>query len=242
MRLPEHERQAHREAFARMSLGERAEYIFAYYKLELVIALIIMVAVGSVARYALTHKDAVLYVAYANVTVSDEIDARIGEGYLRARGLDGRRSEVYQYRGLYLSDKASTPDHQYAYASRLKLLAAIDASELDVVFMNQEAYDLLSAGGYLLDLGSLGQSDPSFSELAGDLLVTNTVVREDNSLEVELGEADTYEAVTDEVANALDVTGALGGEDAYTGTIYLGIVGNTPRQDEALAFISYLLS
>lgn len=242
MKLPEHERAAHRAAFAQMSWGERAEYIFAYYKLELVIALIIIVALGSGIKYAITHKDAVLYVAYTNVSVSEEMDGRLGAGYLAARGIDERRNEVYLYRGLYLSENPSSSDHQYAYASRLKVLAAVDAQQLDIVLMNQESYDLLSAGGYLLDLDALAQSDPAFAEVAAGLLVENTVVLEDNALEVELGEADVYEAVTEDVVNAIDVTDAFGGRDALTGNIYLGIIGNSPRTDEALAYIAYLLS
>lgn len=239
MKLPEHERAAHRAAFRRMSLSQRAEYVFAYYKLPLVLALIAVVAIGSVIKYHIAHKDPVLYVAYCNVELPTEKDQRLFEGFLDSIGGDARREEVYRYYGIYLSEAQDSVDHQYSYASRLKTLAAVDAEELDVVLMNQSAYDLLSNSGYLLDLESALTERPELSAVTDDLS-RNVVVLEDNRIEVELNEADEYEAVTEEVANAIDVTGLLSDDESLTGTVYLGIIANTPRLDTALALIAYL--
>ena len=241
MRLPEREREAHRQAFRAMSLPQKLEYIFAYYKLPLVLVFIAAVALGSVLNYQLTHKEPVLYVAYCNVGLPEEQDQELFDGFLASMGANPKTQESYRYYNLYLSEAEESVDHQYSYASRLKTLAAVDAEELDVVFMNQGAYDLLSASGYLMDLSSTLAASGTLQAQANDLLTTNVVVLEDNRLEVELNEADTYEAVTQEVPNALDVTEALGGTDVLTGTVYLGIIGNTPRLDTALSFVSYLL-
>ncbi len=241
MRLPEHEREAHRQAFRAMSLPQKLEYIFAYYKLPLVLIFIAAVALGSHLHYRFTHKEPVLYVAYCNVGLPEEQDQELFDGFLASMGADPKTQESYRYYNLYLSEAEESVDHQYSYASRLKTLAAVDAEELDVVFMNQGAYDLLSASGYLMDLSSTLAASGTLQDQANDLLTTNVVVLEDNRLEVELNEADTYEAVTQEVPNALDVTEALGGTDVLTGTVYLGIIGNTPRLDTALSFVSYLL-
>ena len=241
MRLPEHEREAHRQAFRAMSLPQKLEYIFAYYKLPLVLVFIAAVALGSVLNYQLTHKEPVLYVAYCNVGLPEEQDQELFDGFLASMGANPKTQESYRYYNLYLSEAEESVDHQYSYASRLKTLAAVDAEELDVVFMNQGAYGLLSASGYLMDLSSTLAASGTLQAQANDLLTTNVVVLEDKRLEVELNEADTYEAVTQEVPNALDVTEALGGTDVLTGTVYLGIIGNTPRLDTALSFVSYLL-
>ena len=241
MRLPEHEREAHRQAFRAMSMPQKLEYVFAYYKLPLVLVFIAAVALGSVLNYQLTHKEPVLYVAYCNVGLPEEQDQELFDGFLASMGANPKTQESYRYYNLYLSEAEESVDHQYSYASRLKTLAAVDAEELDVVFMNQGAYDLLSASGYLMDLSSTLAASGTLQAQANDLLTTNVVVLEDNRLEVELNEADTYEAVTQEVPNALDVTEALGGTDVLTGTVYLGIIGNTPRLDTALSFVSYLL-
>ncbi|MBR1828986.1 MAG: hypothetical protein IJ781_05685, partial [Atopobiaceae bacterium] len=84
MELPEHERRAHREAFRKMSLAQKAEYIFAYYKLPLVLAFIALVAVGSVLHQRLTTKDALLYVGMANVSVNEEAERVLTSDYVEA--------------------------------------------------------------------------------------------------------------------------------------------------------------
>lgn len=243
MILSEQERAANHAAFRAMSLGQKAEYIFAYYKLPLVLALIAIVATVSIARYYLLHKDPLLYVAYTNVELPQEDDERIFRDYLTERGANPRTTEVYRYYGLYLIDPEDSVDHQYSYASRLKLLAATDAEEIDLVIMSKAAYDLLSHSGYLLDLeDALADGKQDLLAAAKPLMVSNEVILQDNQVEVELGEADSYEAQTESHANALDVSDlpAFASSD-LTDNIYLGIIANTPRMDESLAFLRYLL-
>lgn len=243
MKLPEQERAAHRAAFARMTLGQKAEYVFAYYKLPLVLILVALTAIISVGRYYLTYKEPLLYVGYTNVELPQEAEEGLFEGYLRSRGANPRTTEAYRYYGLYLTDPEGSVDHQYSYASRVKLLAAIDAEELDVVVMNRDAYDLLSHSGYLADLPDLlDEADPALAAAATPLIQENEVIIEDNQVEMDLGEADAYEAVTETHANALDASTlpAFAAMD-LTDHIYLGIVGNTPRTTEVLQLLSYLV-
>lgn len=237
MKLPEHEREAHRAAFREMNVAEKADYIFAYYKLPLVLILIAVVAIGSAIHIKLTHKDALLYVALTNVADDEQLDVPLNDGYVTATERDPRKCEVYCYHALYLSDPNDTADHQYSYASRMKVMASIAAEELDVVIMNRDAYDLLSHSGYLMDLLPVLADDPTL----GPLLVTNTVILSDNMVEVELGEADTYEAETTEEANAIDASSMPLFAD-YTGEVYLGVIGNTPRLDEVCSYLNYLSS
>ena len=240
MKLPEHEREAHRQAFQAMNVGEKAEYIFAYYKLPLVIALVVIVFLVTVIYRTATHKNEVLYTAYANVVIEEEANGVLTEGYLESAEIDTRRNQVYCYQGLYLTTDASLADHEYAYASRLKLLAAIESEELDVIFMDRQAYDLLSNSGILLDLGPLLQGQDATSTQLAEHLVSNDVIIEDNMIEVNLSEADTYEAVTREEANAIDVSSSrlFGG---YTGEVYVGVVANSPRVEESFDYIVYVL-
>ena len=85
MKLPEHERQAHRDAFRAMNLAQKAEYIFAYYKLQLVLILIAAIALGSVLKYQLTHKNPLLYVGMAKVSVAEDAMPVLGEEYVTAQ-------------------------------------------------------------------------------------------------------------------------------------------------------------
>jgi len=240
MRLPDHERAAHREAFRTMALPEKADYVFAYYKLPLVLALIVVVALGWTAWRRVTHKEPLLYVALVNVADSEVLDNGLGNDYVIATGNDPRTAEVYCYHALYLSDPEDSSDHQYSYASRMKLMGAVAAEQLDVVVMNRDGYDLLSNSGYLMDLAPLLAKGGDGTAALVPLLQTNVIVDSDNSIEVELNEADAYVAETHEEQNALEVSGR-GLFSDFSEPVYLGIIGNSPRADEALAYLAYLV-
>lgn len=244
MRLSPQERRRLWSTFKAMSWPRRIDYVFTYFKLPLALVTVALVAIGSVVHWQLTHKEVVLYTAYANVSIEEGMDGSLTEGFVRSLGEDTRTHEVRCYRALYLSDEASPSNHEYAYASRLKVLASIDARELDVVLMNQEAYDVFSHNGYLLDLANAwpGAEGTAPEGVAGHL-ATNTVILGDNALEVTLSEEDEYQALTEEVANALEVTDLPPFQAVdFSGKVYLGIIANSPRTKAAVRFIGYLLT
>ena len=241
MRLTDAERAENREAIANMNLAQRLDYIFEYYKFPLVLALIAAVAAGSVLYYRLTRKDALLYVAYANISVGEDLDGALCGGFLRAVGADPGKSEVRLYRNLYLSQDATVQNHEYAYASQLKVMAAMANGQLDVLLMNREAYDIMSAGGYLLPLEDfLG---PNLSGRVSGQLVENTVILHDNAIEHRLDESIPYQAETEAVANAILLTAfPLFAHADFSGDVYLGVIGNSARLDAVLQYIDYVTS
>ena len=164
----------------------------------------------------------------------ENVEKSLTEDFLAAAGFDARRQEVYLYRDLYLSENADTLNHEYAYASKVKLSGAISAEKLDLVLMNREAYDIFSRQGYLLGLTSLPDAlSPYLSE--------NEVILSDNSVDYLLGNAAEEQFVTETVPNSLAVSSLPLFRDAgFDGDLYLGVVSNSPRQDEAEAYIRYL--
>ena len=243
MKLTDAERQENREAFARMTLPQRLDYIFEYYKFPLVLLLIAAVALGSWLYYTVTRKEPLLYLGYANIAVGDTLDSALGEGFTRSVGGDPGKTEVRVYRGLYLSSDPSVQDHQYAYASRLKVMAAITSGQLDVLLMNREAYDILSSGGYLLPLEELLKRDSALFLRIGGRLTENTVILKDNSIEHQLDESIPYQAVTETAANAVLISPfELFKQAGFSGEVYLGVIGNSTRLDTVLQYIGYLTS
>ena len=242
MKLPEKEREFNRNAFKAMSILEKADYIFAYYKLPLVIIGVVLTALVTIVYHAITDKDAVVYAAYCNIVPNEEADGVLTDGFIEHIGVDSREYEVVAYRELYISTDDSIQNHQYAYASKLKLLGSIDGEKLDVVIMNREAYDLLSGWGYLMDLeDACAQSSADRSLIEGSI-VSNTVILSDNRIEVELGEADEYVAETVESPNAVDVTGnPIFDSFAEEDSVYLGIIANSPRTETALDYLAYVI-
>ena len=140
-----------------------------------------------------------------------------------------------------MSDDPSPENHEYGYASKLKLMAAIEAKQLDVVLMNQEAYDIFSQKGYLLDFHRLLSSNDSLRRYLEPYLTANTVILEDNAVEYALNEAHQYQAVTEEVTNGINVSiFPMLWESGFSDSVYLGVVANSPRLPAAIQYIEYL--
>lgn len=241
MSLTKKERTERRVSFQKMSPAGKAEYIFDYYKLPIVVGLALLYLFGSMAYRQLTKKEVLVYPALVNISVGEDLEFRLGEGFVSASGTDPRKTEVSLYSGLYLSEDPSSENHEYAYASNLKVMAAIQAKQLDIVLMNKEAYDIFSQKGYLLDLYSLFSPDDSLYHVLEPHLAENTVIIEDNAIEYALNEANRYQAVTEEVTNGLDVSAfPLFQEAGFQEPVYLGVVGNSPRLPAVIQYIEYL--
>ena len=241
MNLTDAERKENREALEAMTLPEKLEYVFEYYKFPLVLALIAAVALGSVLYYRLTRREALLYVACANIAVGEDLEGALNGDFVRAMDMNPRKSEVRLYRNLYLSRDATVQNHEYAYASRLKVMAAMASNQLDIMLMNREAYDIMSAGGWLLPLTDL--LDEGLAERVSGQIVSNTVILEDNDIEHRLDESIPYQAVTEEVANGLLISAfPLFDRADFSGDVILGVIGNSARTDAVLQYIDYLTS
>ena len=182
VKLSEKEKAAHKAAFKAMSPAEKAEHIFTYHKWTILLVLLVLLVIGSTIHRQLTQKKPVLYMAVINTTFGEDVEKSLTEDFLAQTGGDTRRQEVYLYRDLYLSEDADTLNHEYAYASKVKLGGAISAEKLDLVLMNREAYDIFSRQGYLLELTSL-------SDAFSPYLTENDVILSDNSVDYLLGNA-----------------------------------------------------
>ncbi len=241
MRLTQKERAALKASFQKMSLADKADYIFTYYRLPIAVGLVVLYLLCSTVYRQLTKKEVVLYSALMNVSVGDDLEAQLNGGFISASGSDPKKAEVYLYRGIYLSDDPSAENHQYVYASKLTLMASIEAKRLDVVLMNQEAYDIYSQNGYLLDFHSLLSPDDSLYCLLEPHLTANTVIIEDNAIEYALREANRYKAVTEEVTNGIDIsTFPMFQEADFPDSVYLGVIANSPRFPAVIQYIEYL--
>ena len=239
MRSLTKDQQRSKELFSQMRPLDKFKHIWLYFKWYILLG-IAAVAILVYGIYgAVTAKDPALYVGGLNVAVGEDLEARLTGGFLNAQELDPDRTEILFYRDLYLSSDPSAENHQYAYSSRMKVLATINTRQLDVVLMNREAYDLMSGSGYLLDLTPLLGDNAALAPL----LTTNTVILEDNAMEYDLHQAEEYIAVTEESVNGLNLTDVpMFRQAGFSGDVYAGIVANTPRPETSVDYLVYLVS
>ena len=241
MKLTPQERAERKLSFREMGLADRVDYLYTYYKLPILLGLIALFLLCGGVHRRITQKEAVLYAANINVSMGDDVEARVYEDFLTAAGYNPKRTEIYLYRALYLSDNAADSNHEYAYASRMKLLASINSKQLDVVLMNREAYDILSGNGYLLAMPDVFAQGESSCARLEPYMTANAVIVEDNSIEYNLNEADVYEAVTEEAVNAIELTEhPLFQRAGYPESVYLGVIANSVRLPAVHQYLAYL--
>ena len=233
------QRDSNRAAFRKMDFKDRLAYIFEYYKLPMFTACVALIVAVTSTIHTLTKKDPVLYLAYINAAVGDTLNTQLTDDFLGYIEADPKKTTVTVYKDLYISDDASVENHEYAYASKMKIIGAISARSLDVVLMNREACDLMSESGFLMDLSEL--EDRNLYARIEPLLVKNEVIIEDNAIEYRLNEAEEYVYTSEEIPNALDVSGLPLFRDAgFSGDLYLGIIANTKHPIGSSGFISYI--
>lgn len=234
------EKEAEKKAFKKMTMADKIDHIFAYYKLPVFTAVITLIVIISTIVTNVTKKKPVLYVAYANFTCGETLDEEITTGYLEKYGIDTKKYDILVYRNLYIAENPSEIDHQYSYASKLKVMGAISAKQLDLMYMNKEAYDLMSSSGLLMNLSSVEDST-YYTELSPYVL-SNDVILSDNAVDVELGNAEKYEAETEVQANAVDISSfAMFTEAGIDNDLCIGIIANSPHVEEDMRYIAYLL-
>ena len=234
MTISPEERQKRRDSFRQLTRAQKLEHIWIYYKVPIFFIVLALGILVSGLYRAATEKEPVMYLACVNVSIGEDLEARLTEDYLTYRGLNPKRNEVRLYRNLYLSEDPDASDHEYAYASRMKLLATVNSRQLDLVLMNREAYNLCSASGYLLDLSDI---------LDSACLTANQVILEDNAVEYNLNAAQEYTAVTETVYNALELTQLSAFQKAgFSDSVYIGIIANTPRLPACQDYLDYLIS
>lgn len=223
---------------------KRIGHILTYYKIPLLVLCIFLYFIGYNIYRHITHKDVVLYTALVNVVTGDDLTGQLGEGFTVHLGLDDGKHETKLYTDLYLTDDELNGWHEYTYASRMKILAAIEGKLMDVVLMNQEAFDAFSQNGYLYDLDKIlsENAPPALYERLKPDLVSNIVILEDNSDDLALDASIAYTAVTEDGLFGLDVSGnGLIGQAGFEDTVYLGVIANSPRLDIVMEYLRYLI-
>lgn len=225
----------------KMPWPARIRYLWDYYKVPIFTAAILLYILFYILWRFATRQDQVLFAAAVNAPISQEtldlMEAFPASSYGPGEGKD--RPGVIDYTGnLVLLENPSADDHAYVYASRMKILASIEAEKLDLVIGDQRAMESFAEQGFLLPLTDIFGSDPRI----GARLTEETVIIEDNHIEALLDDDVAYHASTRTEVCAIDLAGlplldSPGGPD-----LYLGIISNSPRQETAVSFVRYLFS
>lgn len=227
--------------FRQLRFKQKLQFLWDYYKLPLAVLCIGIYAAAYSIYGHFTHKDTVLYTALVNVSAGEELMQNLTSVFLESTGIDPSKNTCQLYPGLYLTEDENNLYHEYTYASRMKILASIDASQMDLALMDQEAFDTFSQSGYLYDLDSFLSKDSLLYETLKTYFAENTVILDDNSLDLYLDETAVYHAETKTCNLGIDLSASPVIQRAgFPNTVYLGIIKNTSHKEAVLRFLHYL--
>ena len=240
--MKDKETEALKKRLEEMTFSEKVKYFFSYYTPHFLLCVLAAFILISGIIYQVRKKNAVLCLAFANTSVGSVMESRLTDGFLEDAGFSRHRNEVILYKDLYLSADASPENHEYAYASQLKLMASIEAKKLDLVLMNREAYDYLSRRGFLLDLTELlSAPDSAAAQDLAPFITENEVTISDNSVDNLLGNTDELLIQTAAVSNGILVNDLPAFRDAgFPADVWLGIIANTSHRDTVLQYLQFL--
>ncbi len=129
----------------------KLQYLWDYYKLPFIIICIVLYILVYNIHGQLVKKTTVLSIAFININMSESLSQHLTSDFLDSEHLSAKKNEICTYDNLLIQENPDSENLEYAYASSTRLLAAIDAKKLDLVFMNQEALEQLDKKGYLSD-------------------------------------------------------------------------------------------
>lgn len=238
------ELQAEREKLKNLKGFKKLEYIWDYYKISILAILFGAIFVGSYVHGLVSQKDAVLYTTLVNLPSDETLEEKLDTLYIRQIPGNTRKEEVALSTLSNFSGNAlDGMDTQYVMAMQTRLLADLSARRMDVVLMDQAGFEEFAASGYLLELDALLDSaDPELKNLLRKYLKEAAVVVSDNQEEVLLNADIPYEETTENQIVGIDVSEwSIFSDAGLPSPVYLGIIGVSPRTEEALDYIRYLL-
>lgn len=197
--------------FKKLSAKQKLQYIWDYYKIHIIVTVVLICAIFSIIK-TVKHAGSVdLYVAYVNVAVDEDMTNALED----QSGLI-----ISSYRDLLITEDPSGENLQYAYASSMKLMSAISAEKLDIIIGDSFALDNANSSEYLLDPEEfIKANNPSLLDEFEALFIRDDA-------------GQPY---------AIDISGfSPFSEAGYTEPIYLGIIASDTNTESKLSLLSTL--
>lgn len=200
----------------------RFEYFAYYYKWHVIIGAIILIFGGSMLYDVLTQKDVALQVVYVNGFPNVETTEFMAD-FQKTIDIDENKEETLLDDTFYIN--AESPSY-YDEQSIEKLLVMCSAGTVDVCVVDESYFSNMAEGGYFLDLSTV-LSDEQMEQYKDRLVWYDCP---DNIAEGE-------EAIAIEVTDAAKLVST----QSFPNTkCYYGILVNSEKIDNSLAFLEYI--
>ena len=245
---------------------KKVQYLLDYYKFPLFLAGLFLYFVIWFSIRSLTQKEYLLYLGFVNFAPSEALTEELTENYRREMGYKGREESLLLQNNLFLSSDENSEYHPYTYATKMRINIIFISDTKDTLY--ELHGDYLRKNGYKVyrldivtgrdscaynpleyvkyDAETDTGTRPGISTLYDTVQAgfrKNIQIKEDNSVDVLLGNESEYSAVTTEAVYGIDLSSVSARiqNAELNGTVYLGIIENSPRKAEAVKYLNYLV-
>ncbi|MBQ9930189.1 MAG: hypothetical protein IJO72_05370 [Oscillospiraceae bacterium] len=207
-----------------MTFKEKVAHLWEYYKWFAIVTVALIVATVSVVCSVIENsKELAFGGATVNLSVSDEGTAYLKEGWFNALGGDAEKQKIELDMLFVPNLDMPTTDTQSALANVTKLTTMISASQIDYVLADAYSVHYLCSGG-------------SFSPL-DQVLPAELLAKFEGKL-VELEDNGETCLIAIDISDLPFVKEHIISNDKT----YIAFPGNTPRTQETVAFVEYLMN
>ena len=199
--------------FKQLNKKQRLQYIWDYYKIHIMATVAIICIIISIARTALSSKEINLYMAFVNFAPTEVQVKELTEA---------PNLKISTYSNLLITEDPDSDALEYAYASSMKLMAAINDDKLDLLVTDSFGIDMANSNEYLTNV--------------------DTYIRSiDSSLADSLTEHYIYDDNNQPYAIDLSFTPFFKKAN-FSDKIYLGIIADEDKGNEEIQWIKYITS
>ena len=207
-----------------MSFREKLAHLWDYYKWVAITAVVIIIAaVSVVVSVAQNSKELVFGGAAVNLTISEEGNAYLKEGWFEAMGCNPKTQKIELDMLFVANLDMPNTDVQASLGGITKITTMISGSQIDYVMADAYSIHYLCSGG-------------SFSAL-DKVLPAELLAKFEGKL-VELEDNGEKCLIAIDISDLPFVKKHV----ISTDKTYIAFPGNTPRTQETIAFLEYLMN
>lgn len=148
-------REEQKQALSTMSPKQKLAYFWDYYKIHVLVAVVIIAVIISFVRQYLNNKDTAFYAVLLNVGATDanyELAASLSEEFMEYAGIDPDQYKVDIDTSISFYDGV---DAQYAVANQQKLMAMMQIGDVSAIVADTENFEKYAQFEFYYDLKSL---------------------------------------------------------------------------------------
>ncbi|WP_139905395.1 hypothetical protein [Clostridium thermarum] len=207
---------AAKELASKLTKKQKAEYIWQYYKLHIIVALFVIICIISLVVGKINEKDNLLNVTVYGAGINIDNFEKLSEKAYEELIDDKHKTDMLM---SFENSSGAT-----SYMSNQKITVQMAAGELDVLILSKSEFELLASNGAFIDINELSGL---FSETSEKL----------NYVLYKVPEADTTEK-----AYGIDLSNfAIFDELQYSEKDpVLTVLSNSERKEMAAKFIEWL--